>query len=202
MAGKAGRCGQSCVSRSSSGIQTSRLCVDLPKWFVKQSRPLYYADSLQSRRSATQLKNLEYPEKTYSSQAKCLSRSPHVGRFSLRLCRWNTYQPNVAECLDKTLESLQTDYLDLYLIHCSRLVPNDSSALFPVNPDGTRAVDRSWNQQETWRQMEEIYKSGKVKAIGVSNWSVPYLEHLEKTWTIIPAVNQVCKANEIRTIIT
>jgi aryl-alcohol dehydrogenase-like predicted oxidoreductase len=64
-----------------------------------------------------QLKNLEYPEKTYSSQAKCLSRSPYVGRFSLRLCRWNTYQPNVAECLDKTLESLQTDYLDLYLIH-------------------------------------------------------------------------------------
>jgi diketogulonate reductase-like aldo/keto reductase len=45
--------------------------------------------------------------------------------------------------------------------------------------------------------MEEIYKSGKVKAIGVSNWSVPYLEHLEKTWTIIPAVNQVCKTNEI-----
>lgn len=74
----------------------------------------------------------------------------------------------------------------------SRLVPNKTSALFPTNPDGTRAVDRSWNQQDTWRQMEELYRAGKVKAIGVSNFSIPYLEHLEKTWTVVPAVNQVC----------
>ncbi|KKA16419.1 Glycerol dehydrogenase [Rasamsonia emersonii CBS 393.64] len=73
----------------------------------------------------------------------------------------------------------------------SRLVPNETSALFPTNPDGTRAVDRSWNQQDTWRQMEELYRAGKVKAIGVSNFSIPYLEHLEKTWTVVPAVNQV-----------
>ena len=39
--------------------------------------------------------------------------------------------------------------------------------------------------------MEEIYKSGKVKAIGVANWSIPYLEELSKTWTVVPAVNQV-----------
>ena len=39
--------------------------------------------------------------------------------------------------------------------------------------------------------MEEVYKSGKVKAIGVSNWSIPYLEELKKKWTVVPAVNQV-----------
>jgi glycerol 2-dehydrogenase (NADP+) len=39
--------------------------------------------------------------------------------------------------------------------------------------------------------MEEVYRSGKVKAIGVSNWSIPYLEDLKKKWTIVPAVNQV-----------
>ena len=39
--------------------------------------------------------------------------------------------------------------------------------------------------------MEEIYKSGKVKAIGVANWSIPYLEELRKKWTVVPAVNQV-----------
>ncbi|WVF69449.1 hypothetical protein IAT40_004226 [Kwoniella sp. CBS 6097] len=105
---------------------------------------------------------------------------------------WNTHQPNVAEGLQKTLEALGTDYLDLYLIHWPvRLVPNESHELLPVNPDGSRSVDRSWDQSETWRQMEEVYKSGKVKAIGVANWSIPYLEELKKTWRVVPAVNQV-----------
>lgn len=39
--------------------------------------------------------------------------------------------------------------------------------------------------------MEGVYKSGMVKAIGVANWSIPYLENLKKTWNIVPAVNQV-----------
>ncbi|CAN9265498.1 unnamed protein product [Alternaria alternata] len=105
---------------------------------------------------------------------------------------WNTHQPNVKEGLQKSLDALGTDYLDLYLIHWSvRLVPNESSELLPVNPDGTRSVDRDWDQSETWRQMEEVYKSGKVKAIGVANWSIPYLEKLSKTWKVVPAVNQV-----------
>ncbi|KAL2835335.1 NADP-dependent oxidoreductase domain-containing protein [Aspergillus pseudoustus] len=105
---------------------------------------------------------------------------------------WNTHQDNVAEGLAQTLKDLQTDYLDLYLIHWPvRLVPNETSQLLPTNPDGTRAVDRAWNQQDTWKQMEQAYRSGKVRAIGVSNFSVPYLEDLEKTWEVIPAVNQV-----------
>ncbi|KAL2682329.1 hypothetical protein Neosp_006779 [[Neocosmospora] mangrovei] len=95
---------------------------------------------------------------------------------------WNTHQPNVAEGLQKSLDALGVDYLDLY---------NETSELLPVNPDGTRSIDRSWDQSETWRQMEEVYKSGKVKAIGVANWSIPYLEELQKTWKVVPAVNQV-----------
>jgi len=39
--------------------------------------------------------------------------------------------------------------------------------------------------------MEGVYKTGKVKAIGLANWSIPYLEELKKTWEIVPAVNQV-----------
>jgi len=39
--------------------------------------------------------------------------------------------------------------------------------------------------------MEELYQSGKVKAIGLANWSIPYLKDLEKTWKVVPAVNQV-----------
>ncbi|KAF2675735.1 Aldo/keto reductase [Lentithecium fluviatile CBS 122367] len=83
---------------------------------------------------------------------------------------WNTHQDNVQAGLKRTLDALGTDYLDLYLIHWPvRLVPNETSELLPVNPDGTRPVDRLWDQKETWRQMEEVYKSGKVKAIGVVN---------------------------------
>ncbi|KAJ5963057.1 hypothetical protein N7481_013362 [Penicillium waksmanii] len=105
---------------------------------------------------------------------------------------WNTHQTNVAEGLAQTLKDLQTDYLDLYLVHWPiRLIPNETSQLLPSNPDGTRSVDPFWNQKDTWKQMEEVYKSGKVKAIGVSNWSIPYLQDLEKTWEIVPAVNQV-----------
>lgn len=68
---------------------------------------------------------------------------------------------------------------------------NETSQLLPTNPDGSRSVDRSWDQGETWLQMEDLYRSGKVKAIGVANWSIPYLEELKKTWTVTPAVNQV-----------
>ncbi|KAK5094265.1 hypothetical protein LTS08_008685 [Lithohypha guttulata] len=105
---------------------------------------------------------------------------------------WNTHQPNVKEGLQKSLDALGLDYLDLYLIHWPvRLVPNDTSDTLPTNPDGSRAVDRSWDQSETWRQMEEVYREGKVRAIGVANWSIPYLEELSKKWTVVPAVNQV-----------
>ncbi|GAA5903956.1 hypothetical protein JCM8208_001739 [Rhodotorula glutinis] len=105
---------------------------------------------------------------------------------------WNTYHGKVEQCLDESLASLGVDYLDLYLIHWPvRLVPNESSALLPVNPDGSRAVDRDWDMSKTWASMEALLKTGKVKAVGVSNWSVAYLEKLEKTWTVVPAVNQV-----------
>ncbi|KAH8089810.1 putative glycerol dehydrogenase [Filobasidium floriforme] len=105
---------------------------------------------------------------------------------------WNTYHDRASESLEQSLKSLGTDYLDLYLIHWPvRLVPNETSNLLPTNPDGSRSVDREWNQQETWKQMEALHASGKVKAIGVSNWSIPYLEDLSKTWKVVPAINQV-----------
>jgi diketogulonate reductase-like aldo/keto reductase len=48
--------------------------------------------------------------------------------------------------------------------------------------------------------MEDVLAKGKVKAIGVSNWSVPYLEELSKTWKVVPAVNQVghrCRSKSV-----
>jgi len=105
---------------------------------------------------------------------------------------WNAFHDNVTESLNRTLRDLDTEYLDLYLIHWPvRLVPNEKSELLPVNPDGTRAVDRDWDMSKSWAQMEDILATGKVKAIGVCNWSIPYLEKLKKTWRVTPSVNQV-----------
>ncbi|KAG8926351.1 hypothetical protein FRC02_008957 [Tulasnella sp. 418] len=105
---------------------------------------------------------------------------------------WTTYMGRVEESLQMTLNALGTDYLDLYLIHWPvALNPNGNDPKFPKHPDGSRDVLLDWDLSETWRQMEEIYASGRVRAIGVSNWSEPNLQLLEKTWTVVPAVNQV-----------
>ncbi|CAD6580212.1 MAG: hypothetical protein TREMPRED_002690 [Tremellales sp. Tagirdzhanova-0007] len=105
---------------------------------------------------------------------------------------WCTFHDNVEKCLDITLKSLDTDYLDLYLVHWPiRTVENGSKPLFPTKPDGSRNIDWEWDQADTWKQMEAVLASGKVKAIGVSNCGVPILEKLSKTWKVVPAVNQV-----------
>jgi diketogulonate reductase-like aldo/keto reductase len=46
--------------------------------------------------------------------------------------------------------------------------------------------------------MEALLAKGKVKAIGVSNFSEILLKELEKTWKVVPAVNQVCDRTDIR----
>lgn len=94
--------------------------------------------------------------------------------------------------MDTTLKSLQTDYLDLYLIHWPvRLVPNGTHPLFPTKPDGSRNLDWDWDQAKTWAQMEDVLKKGKVKAIGLSNAGIPIIEHIIKTGKVTPAVLQV-----------
>ena len=67
-----------------------------------------------------------------------------------------------------SLDRLGTDYLDLYLIHWA-----------------------SANYIETWKAMEELYKAGKIKAIGVSNFQIHHLEDLMSHTEIIPMINQI-----------
>ncbi|MFV0183082.1 aldo/keto reductase [Empedobacter falsenii] len=93
---------------------------------------------------------------------------------------WNSergYEKALA-AFEQTLTDLQTDYLDLYLIH------------WPANetqfPDSWAALNAS-----TWRAFEEIYTSGKAKAIGVSNFNINHLEALFETAKIKPMVNQI-----------
>ena len=72
------------------------------------------------------------------------------------------------KAFEKSLNKLQTDYLDLYLIH---------------QPFG--------DVHGSWRAMEELYKNGKVKAIGVSNFQPDRIMDIITFNEIVPAVNQV-----------
>lgn len=89
---------------------------------------------------------------------------------------------------EQTLKNLRTDYLDLFLIH------------WP-NPIKYRDCWQNANAQ-TWRAFEELYKVGKIRAIGVSNFRPHHLEELAKTAEIMPMVNQIrlcpgCTQNEV-----
>ncbi|KAM3415359.1 hypothetical protein BST61_g8888 [Cercospora zeina] len=92
----------------------------------------------------------------------------------------------------KGLKRLGLDYIDLYLVHWP--VPmngNGNHPLFPKLEDGSRDLDREWSHVSTWKSMEKLLKTGKVKAIGVSNYSVPFLKELLKEAEVVPAANQI-----------
>lgn len=105
---------------------------------------------------------------------------------------WNAdlgYESTIA-AYEASLKRLGVDYLDLYLIH------------WPVEG----------KYKEAWRALEYLYKEGRVKAIGVSNFQVHHLQDLLKDAEIKPVINQVelhpylsqekvrefCKENDIQ----
>jgi glycerol 2-dehydrogenase (NADP+) len=62
---------------------------------------------------------------------------------------------------------------------------------FPKHPDGSRDLVLDHSHITTWKSLEKLVATGKVKAIGVCNYSVKYLNDLLPHATIIPAVNQI-----------
>jgi diketogulonate reductase-like aldo/keto reductase len=76
---------------------------------------------------------------------------------------------DVIPSFEESLENLKMDYVDLFLVH------------FPVTE----------TRRPAWHKMQEIYKSGRAKAIGVSNYTIKHLEELLRECEIIPAINQV-----------
>lgn len=84
---------------------------------------------------------------------------------------WNSDQgyESTLQAFETSLEKLGLDYLDLYLIH------------WPV----------AGKYKETWKALEKLYKDGRVRAIGVSNFHVHHLKDLLADAEIKPMVNQV-----------
>ena len=130
------------------------------------------------KKSARASRNRAYHERKSSLPANCASQcSVLLWLLQLALSlfffiSWNTYHDRAAECLEQTLKALDTPYLDLYLVHWPvRLVANETSQLFPLNPDGSRATDRNWDQAETWRQMEALLESGTLRRCVRHDWS-------------------------------
>ncbi|MFF1876756.1 aldo/keto reductase [Leifsonia sp. NPDC058230] len=80
------------------------------------------------------------------------------------------YEETLASC-HRSLDALGLDYLDLYLIH------------WP-NPSVGKWLD-------TWKAMIELRADGPVRSIGVSNFTIEFLERLEAETGVLPAVNQI-----------
>lgn len=100
---------------------------------------------------------------------------------------------NVKPAFERSLELLDIGYVDLYLLHWPVALSPVSGELIPLRPDGTRDIDEELNGrfELTWAAMEELMETGKVKAIGVSNFSIHNLERLLASAKIVPAVNQI-----------
>ncbi|MDX8291209.1 aldo/keto reductase [Metabacillus indicus] len=84
---------------------------------------------------------------------------------------WNADQgyDSTLKAFDESMKKLGLEYLDLYLVH------------WPVKG----------KYKETWKALETLYKEGKVKAIGVSNFQVHHLKDVMEDAEIVPMVNQV-----------
>jgi len=105
---------------------------------------------------------------------------------------WNSYHrpEDVEPALKETLQELQLDYLDLYLIHWPVVFKRSVATNIPSQGDDILTLDEV-PIENTWQAMELLIEKGLVRNIGVSNFSIRYLKRIMVCATIAPTVNQV-----------
>ncbi|KAI0041088.1 Aldo/keto reductase [Auriscalpium vulgare] len=107
---------------------------------------------------------------------------------------WNSsHQPDQVEReLDLTLSQLGTDYLDLYLVHWPVAFP-PGNGLFPKHPskEGEVELDTKTTLVDTWKAVIKLKETGKVKAIGVSNFTNEHVKAIVAATGVKPIVNQI-----------
>ncbi|CAH1637652.1 unnamed protein product [Spodoptera littoralis] len=81
----------------------------------------------------------------------------------------------VQEYFDASLQDLNLEYVDLYLIHTPFAFEHVPGDLHPKNPDGSMKVDHSTNLLELWKTLLKLKESGRVRHVGVSNLNAEQL---------------------------
>ncbi|KAJ5286644.1 reductase-like protein [Penicillium angulare] len=128
-----------------------------------------------------------------------LAKNPSVKRSDIYITTkvWNhLHRPeDVRWAINDSLKRLKLEYVDLYLVHWP-IASEKDTAEEPhplLGADGKYVIlkDLTENHEPTWRAMEKLYNDGLAKAIGVSNWTIPQLQDMEKYAKVQPHVNQI-----------
>jgi len=110
---------------------------------------------------------------------------------------WNTWHSaeNVKKNCEKSLENLKIEQIDLYLMHFPMAWKGDENMVPLRDQTDPREVKRHLTEDidyvDTWKAMEDLVRTGKVKSIGVSNFNSFQLQRILDNCTIKPVNNQL-----------
>jgi diketogulonate reductase-like aldo/keto reductase len=103
----------------------------------------------------------------------------------------NSHAPeDVEPALDASLKDLGTDYVNLFLMHWPSAFKSGKE-LFPKEADGKKNATANISYVDTWLAMEKLLKTGKTKAIGISNFSRKEVEEILEKGSVVPAAHQL-----------